>query len=189
MQPRNIGPAGMSGRVTCIAVHPDQPSTIYAGAASGGLWVSENNGQTWAPIFENEAVASVGAIAIDPKHPDIIYVGTGEGNPRNSQTSGYGIYKSYDGGTNWELLGLEETRTIHRIIINPENTDEIFVGATGVAWGEGQRGVFKSMDGGMTWNKSLFIDSKTGAGDLVMDPSNPKKLIASMWEYRRWPWF
>ena len=189
MQPRNIGPAGMSGRVTCIAVHPDQPSTIYAGAASGGLWVSENNGQTWGPIFENEAVASVGAIAIDPKHPDIIYVGTGEGNPRNSQTSGYGIYKSYDGGTNWELLGLEETRTIHRIIINPENTDEIFVGATGVAWGEGPRGVFKSMDGGMTWNKSLFIDSKTGAGDLVMDPSNPKKLIASMWEYRRWPWF
>ncbi|MDA8820065.1 hypothetical protein N9N66_05665 [Schleiferiaceae bacterium] len=189
MQPRNIGPAGMSGRITCIAVHPDRPSTIYAGAASGGLWLSENNGQTWSPIFENEAVASVGAIAIDPKHPDIIYVGTGEGNPRNSQTSGYGIYKSYDGGTNWELLGLEETRTIHRIIINPENTDEIFVGATGVAWGEGPRGVFKSMDGGMTWNKSLFIDSKTGAGDLVMDPSNPKKLIASMWEYRRWPWF
>ena len=189
MQPRNIGPAGMSGRITCIAVHPNQPSTIYAGSASGGLWISKNNGQTWSPIFENEAVASVGAVAIDPKHPDIIYVGTGEGNPRNSQTSGYGIYKSYDGGTNWELLGLEETRTIHRIIINPENTDEIFVGATGVAWGEGPRGVFKSMDGGMTWNKSLFIDSKTGAGDLVMDPSNPKKLIASMWEYRRWPWF
>ncbi|MDB3991619.1 hypothetical protein N9443_00790 [Schleiferiaceae bacterium] len=189
MQPRNIGPAGMSGRITCIAVHPDRPSTIYAGAASGGLWLSENNGQTWSPIFENEAVASVGAIAIDPKHPDIIYVGTGEGNPRNSQTSGYGLYKSYDGGTNWELLGLEETRTIHRIIINPENTDEIFVGATGVAWGEGPRGVFKSVDGGMTWNKSLFIDAKTGAGDLVMDPSNPKKLIASMWEYRRWPWF
>jgi photosystem II stability/assembly factor-like uncharacterized protein len=189
MQPRNIGPAGMSGRITCIAVHPDRPSTIYAGAASGGLWLSENNGQTWSPIFENEAVASVGAIAIDPKHPDIIYVGTGEGNPRNSQTSGYGLYKSYDGGTNWELLGLEETRTIHRIIINPENTDEIFVGATGVSWGEGPRGVFKSVDGGMTWNKSLFIDAKTGAGDLVMDPSNPKKLIASMWEYRRWPWF
>ena len=189
MEPRNIGPAGMSGRVTCIAVHPDRPTTIYAGAASGGLWVSENNGQTWSPIFENEAVASVGAIAIDPKHPDIIYVGTGEGNPRNSQTSGYGLYKSYDGGANWELLGLEETRTIHRIIINPENTDEVFVGATGVAWGEGPRGVFKSTDGGKTWDKSLYIDAKTGAGDLVMDPSNPKKLIAAMWEYRRWPWF
>ena len=189
MEPRNIGPAGMSGRVTCIAVHPDRPTTIYAGAASGGLWVSENNGQTWSPIFENEAVASVGAIAIDPKHPDIIYVGTGEGNPRNSQTSGYGLYKSYDGGAHWELLGLEETRTIHRIIINPENTDEVYVGATGVAWGEGPRGVFKSTDGGKTWDKSLYIDAKTGAGDLVMDPSNPKKLIAAMWEYRRWPWF
>ena len=189
MQPRNIGPAGMSGRITCIAVHPNQPSTIYAGSASGGLWISKNNGQTWSPIFENEAVASVGAVAIDPNHPDIIYVGTGEGNPRNSQTSGYGIYKSFDGGVNWQLLGLEETRTIHRIIINPENTDEVFVGATGVAWGEGPRGVFKSIDGGFTWTKSLYIDSKTGAGDLVMDPKNPKKLIASMWEYRRWPWF
>ena len=121
LAPRNIGPAGMSGRITCIAVHPNIPTTIFAGAASGGLWRSENNGQTWEPLFENEAVASVGAIAIDPKHPDIIFLGTGEGNPRNSQTSGYGLYKSYDGGDSWELLGLENTRTIHRIIINPEN--------------------------------------------------------------------
>ena len=95
---RNIGPAGMSGRVTCITVHPQIPTTIYAGSASGGLWVSANNGQSWSPLFQNEKVASVGAIAIDPTHPDIIYVGTGEGNPRNSQTSGYGLYKSYDGG-------------------------------------------------------------------------------------------
>ena len=189
LTPRNIGPAGMSGRITCIAVHPNIPTTIFAGAASGGLWRSKNNGQTWEPIFENEAVASVGAIAIDPKHPDIIFLGTGEGNPRNSQTSGYGLYKSYDGGDHWELLGLENTRTIHRIIINPENTDEVYVGATGVAWGEGPRGVFKTTDGGKNWTKSLFINEKTGAGDLVMDPNNPKKLIAAMWEYRRWPWF
>ena len=189
MAPRNIGPAGMSGRVTCIAVHPDRPTTIYAGAASGGLWRSENNGQTWSPLFQNEAVASVGSIAIDPKHPDVIYLGTGEGNPRNSQTSGFGLYKSYDGGETWELLGLEQTRTIHRILINPENTDEVFVGATGVAWGEGPRGVFRSQDGGKTWENNLFVDNKTGAADLVMDPTNPKKLIAAMWEYRRWPWF
>jgi hypothetical protein len=145
---RNIGPAGMSGRVTCITVHPQIPTTIYAGSASGGLWVSANNGQSWSPLFQNEKVASIGAIAIDPTHPDIIYVGTGEGNPRNSQTSGYGLYKSYDGGQSWECLGLEETRTIHRILINPSNTDEIYVGATGSAWGDSPRGVYKSTDGG-----------------------------------------
>ncbi|MDC0377152.1 hypothetical protein OAM98_05030 [Schleiferiaceae bacterium] len=186
---RNIGPAGMSGRVTCITVHPQIPTTIYAGSASGGLWVSANNGQSWSPLFQNEKVASIGAIAIDPTHPDIIYVGTGEGNPRNSQTSGYGLYKSYDGGQSWECLGLEETRTIHRILINPSNTDEIYVGATGSAWGDSPRGVYKSTDGGKNWTQSLYIDGKTGAGDLVMDPNNPKKLIANMWEYRRAPWF
>ncbi|MCH9810831.1 MAG: hypothetical protein K0U22_06430, partial [Bacteroidetes bacterium] len=186
---RNIGPAGMSGRVTCIAAHPHIATTLYAGSASGGLWVSANNGQNWSPLFQNEKVASIGAVAIDPKHPDIIYVGTGEGNPRNSQTSGYGLYKSYDGGQSWECIGLEQTRTIHRILINPENTDEIYVGATGSAWGDSPRGVFKTMDGGKNWTNSLYIDDRTGAGDLVMDPNNPKKLIANMWEYRREPWF
>ena len=186
---RNIGPAGMSGRVTCITVHPQVSTTFFAGSASGGLWKSVNNGQSWSPLFQNEKVASIGAIAIDPQHPDIIYVGTGEGNPRNSQTSGYGLYKSYDGGETWECLGLEDTRTIHRILINPSNTDEVYVGATGSAWGDSPRGVYKSVDGGKTWSQSLFVDERTGAGDLVMDPNNPKKLIANMWEYRREPWF
>ena len=186
---RNIGPAGMSGRVTCIAAHPHIATTLYAGSASGGLWMSENNGQNWSPLFQNEKVASIGAIAIDPNYPDIIYVGTGEGNPRNSQTSGYGLYKSYDGGQNWECIGLEQTRTIHRILINPENTDEIYVGATGSAWGDSPRGVFKTTDGGKNWTNTLYINDRTGAGDLVMDPNNPKKLIANMWEYRREPWF
>lgn len=186
---RNIGPAGMSGRVTCVTVHPQNATTIFAGSASGGVWKSTNNGQSWTPLFQNERVASIGAIAIDPKHPDVIYVGTGEGNPRNSQTSGYGLYKSYDGGETWTCLGLEDTRTIHRILINPERTDEVFVGATGSAWGDGPRGVFKTTDGGKTWEKSLFLNDRAGAGDLVMDPNNPKKLIANMWEYRREPWF
>lgn len=189
MSVRNIGPAGMSGRVTCITADPSDAGTLYAGSASGGLWRSENHGQTWEPLFQNEKVASIGAVAVDPVHPDIIYVGTGEGNPRNSQTSGYGLYKSYDGGETWTCIGLEETRTIHRIVINPENTDEVFVGATGVAWGEGPRGVYHTKDGGKTWTQSLYVDAKTGAADLVMDPNNPKKLIAAMWEYRRWPWF
>ena len=186
---RNIGPAGMSGRVTCVTVHPHKATTIFAGSASGGVWKSTNNGQSWTPLFQNERVASVGAIAIDPKHPDIIYVGTGEGNPRNSQTSGYGLYKSYDGGATWECLGLEDTRTIHRILINPEQTDEVYVGATGSAWGDSPRGVFKTTDGGKTWENSLYINKRAGAGDLVMDPNNPKKLIVNMWEYRREPWF
>lgn len=189
MSVRNIGPAGMSGRITCVAGHPTLSSVLFAGSASGGLWKSENNGQTWKALFQNEAVASVGAIAIDPVHPDIIYLGTGEGNPRNSQTSGYGVYKSYDGGESWELLGLEETRTVHRIIVNPENPNEVWVGATGSAWGDSPRGVYRSHDGGATWSQSLFVDEKTGVGDLVMDPNNPKKLIAAMWEYRREPWF
>ncbi len=186
---RSIGPAGMSGRITCITAEPENTSVLYAGSASGGLWKSTNNGQTWKPLFQNEQVASIGAVAVDPLHPEVVYVGTGEGNPRNSQTSGYGMYKSYDGGETWTCIGLEQTRTIHRILINPVNTDEIWVAATGVAWGEGPRGVYHSTDGGKTWEQSLFINDKTGAADLIMDPNNPKKLFAAMWEYRRWPWF
>ena len=186
---RNIGPAGMSGRITCITTHPNNAQIIFAGAASGGLWKSVNNGQTWEALFQNEKVSSVGAVAIDPQHPDIIYVGTGEGNPRNSQTSGYGLYKSYDGGKTWSCIGLEETRTIHRIIIDPNNPSTLYVGATGLAWADSPRGVFKSTDGGKTWEQSLYINDKVGAGDLVMDPNNPQKLIANMWEYRREPWF
>ncbi len=155
---RNIGPAGMSGRVTCITVHPQIPTTIYAGSASGGLWVSANNGQSWSPLFQNEKVASIGAIAVDPTHPDIIYVGTGEGNPRNSQTSGYGLYKSYDGGQSWECLGLEDTRTIHRILINPSNTEEVYVGATGSAWGDSPRGSVQEYG----WGKKLDPESVCG---------------------------
>jgi photosystem II stability/assembly factor-like uncharacterized protein len=189
MKARAIGPAGMSGRVTAIDVVVDQPQIIYVGTASGGLWKSESGGVEWEPIFEKEAVASIGAVAIQQSNPDVIWAGTGEGNPRNSLTGGYGIYKSLDGGKNWHLMGLEKTRNIHRIIVDAENPNTVFVGAIGSPWGEHpERGVFKTTDGGKTWNKVLYVDEKTGCADLVVDPTNPNKLIAAMWEHRRKPW-
>ncbi len=190
MKIRNIGPAGMSGRVTAIdAVHTD-PDIIYIGTASGGVWRSEGGGVTWSPVFEKEAVASVGALAIDQSNPDVIWIGTGEGNPRNSATSGAGVYRTLDGGVSWQLMGLEGTRNIHRVIIDPRNSDVVYVGAQGSAWGESKdRGVYKTVDGGKTWRKILYTNSKTGIGELIMDPNNPNKLFAAMWEFRRWPWF
>ncbi|WP_420581088.1 WD40/YVTN/BNR-like repeat-containing protein [Reichenbachiella sp.] len=187
---RNIGPAGMSGRVTAIdAVHAN-PDIIYIGTASGGVWKSLGGGVTWIPVFEKEAVASVGALAIDQSNPDVIWIGTGEGNPRNSATSGAGVYRTLDGGVTWQLMGLEGTRNIHRVIVDPRNSNMVYVGAQGSAWGESaDRGVYKTIDGGKTWKKILYTNSKTGIGELIMDPNNPNKLFAAMWEFRRWPWF
>ncbi len=190
LKPRNIGPGGMSGRVTAIDVVIDIPDIMYVGTASGGLWKSESGGISWNPIFENEATASIGAVAIQQSNPSVIWVGTGEGNPRNSLNGGYGVYRSLDGGKNWDLMGLENTRHIHRIIIDPTNPNVIYVGAIGSPWGEHpERGVFKTTDGGKTWNKILFANNKTGAADMVMDPSNPNKLIVALWEHKRDPWF
>ena len=183
MKARNIGPAGMSGRVTSIDVVNKQASIIYVGTASGGLWKSNNEGITWAPIFDSIPVASIGAVSIDQSNPDVVWAGTGEGNPRNSQNSGYGIYKSNDAGLTWQLMGLEKTRTIHRIAIDPRNSDVVYVGDTK------ERGVYKTTDGGKTWKQILFTNERSGVADMVMDPENPNKLFVAMWEYRRWPWF
>ena len=190
MKARSIGPAGMSGRVTAIDVVLKNPQILYVGTASGGLWKSASGGTAWEPIFDTMAVASIGDIAVDQRNPDVVWVGTGEGNPRNSQTNGNGVYKSLDGGKTWMHMGLDNTRAIHRVIIHPINSDIVYVGATGAAWGENpERGVYKSTDAGKTWEKILYVNEKTGVADLVMDPSNPNKLIAAMWEYQRWPWF
>ncbi|MBL4657038.1 MAG: hypothetical protein JKX73_03495 [Flavobacteriales bacterium] len=190
MKIRSIGPAGMSGRVTSIDVVESSPDIIYIGTASGGLWKSESGGVRWKPIFDNEDVISIGAVAIDQSNPDVVWAGTGEGNPRNSHSSGAGIYKSLDGGKNWKLMGLKKTKTIHRIIVHRDNPDVVHVAALGSAWGPNEdRGVFRTKDGGKTWKKILYINDQTGAGDLVVDPNNPNKLIAAMWEYGRKPWF
>ncbi len=190
MEPRNVGPAGMSGRITAIDVVESNNDIMYVGSASGGVWKSESGGIKWEPIFDDYGAASIGAIDIHQKNPSIIWVGTGEGNPRNSQSSGAGIYKSIDGGRSFELMGLEGTRNIHRVIVHPENPDVVFVGAQGSAWGDSEdRGVFKTTDGGKTWEKILYVNTRTGIGDMVMDPGNPNKIFAAMWEFRRWPWF
>jgi photosystem II stability/assembly factor-like uncharacterized protein len=190
MKPRNIGPGGMSGRVTSIDVVQSNPDIMYVGTASGGLWKSTSGGIKWDPIFDKEVTASIGAVAIQQSNPSVIWVGTGEGNPRNSLNGGYGIYKSLDGGKNWMSMGLEKTRHIHRIIVDPTNPDVVYVGAIGSPWGEHkERGVYKTTDGGKTWKQILYNNIKTGAADLVMDPSNPNKLIAAMWEHKRDPWF
>lgn len=190
LKARSIGPAGMSGRVTAIDVVLNNDDIIYVGSASGGLWKSESGGIDWEPIFDKERVGSIGSISIYQKNPSIIWVGTGEGNPRNSQTNGYGVYKSIDAGRTWTYVGLGETRNIHRIIVHPENPDVVYVGAQGAAWGDDEnRGVFKTTDGGKSWQKILYKGINTGVGDMIMDPSNPDKLMVAMWEFKRWPWF
>jgi photosystem II stability/assembly factor-like uncharacterized protein len=190
MKPRNIGPGGMSGRVTSIDVVESNPEIMYVGTASGGIWKSTSGGIKWEPIFENELTASIGAVAIQQSNPSVIWAGTGEGNPRNSLNGGFGIYKSLDAGKTWQAMGLEKTRHIHRVIIHPTNPDIVYVGAIGSPWGEHkERGVYKTTDGGKTWKQILYNNEKTGAADLIMDPKNPNKIIAAMWEHKRDPWF
>ncbi len=187
---RAIGPAGMSGRITAIQVDPRDKNHIYVGSASGGMWQSTNGGTSWDCLFNNEAVSSVGALALDPQNPDVIWLGTGEGNPRNSNTGGAGLYKSIDGGKSWKLVGLEKTRHIHRIIVNPYNPNIVYVAAIGNPWADSEhRGVYKTSDGGKNWERILYRNERTGAAEMVMDPQNPDKLIVNMWEHRRNPWF
>jgi len=189
MKPRNIGPAGMSGRVTAIDVVRTHPETILAGTASGGLWKSVSGGIDWTPLFEDQPVMAIGSIAIDQSNPDVIWVGTGEGNPRNSNNGGNGVYKSLDGGKSWKHMGLEGTRHIYRLIVHRDNPDIVFAAAIGSPWmAHPERGVYRTKDGGKSWEKVLFVNNLTGAADMIVDPNNPNKLFASMWEHHRRPW-
>ena len=186
---RQIGPAVMSGRISDMENHPTDPMILYAGSAGGGVWKSNDAGTTFYPIFDDHA-QSIGAVELDPNDPDnTIYVGTGEPWPRNSVSIGDGLYKSNDGGNNWKRIGLENSERIANIIVNPENSNEIYVAVLGALWSDSnERGVYKSNDGGETWENILFLNNSTGCADLAMDPSNPKILYASMWEFRRTAW-
>ncbi len=187
---RSIGPAGMSGRVAAIDVVEADPKTVYVGAATGGVWKSDNAGLTWTPIFDDQPVAAIGAVSIFQANPSIVWVGTGEGNVRNSASVGNGIYKTVDGGATWMYLGLDGTERIHRIALHPSDPNIAWVAALGREWGENpERGIYKTIDGGKSWRKVLYVDEKTGGADVVIDPSNPNKLLASLWQYRRWPYF
>ncbi|HYE56333.1 MAG TPA: hypothetical protein VD996_15900 [Chitinophagaceae bacterium] len=188
-KPRNIGPAGMSGRITAIDAVVDNPNTIYLGAASGGVWRTDNAGSSWTPLFDEQPIQNIGSIAIQQNNPSVVWVGTGEGNPRNSLNIGEGVYKTLDGGKTWKRMGLEKTRNIHRVLIDPTNPDVVYAGAIGNPFDvHPDRGVFKTTDGGQTWNKVLYTNDTSGIGDMIMDPSNPNKIFAAMWQHRRTPW-
>ncbi len=186
---RNIGPATMGGRIADLAGVPGDPNLVYAAAGSAGLFKSTNAGTTWRPIFDHENTISIGGIAIDERHPETIWVGTGEANLRNSVSFGDGVYLSRDGGKSWHNMGLKDTQTISRVVVNPKNADIAYVAAVGHTFGpNAERGVFATFDAGKTWQKTLFIDNVHGAADIDIDPSNPDVLYATMWHFDRKPW-
>ena len=183
---RSIGPASMGGRVDDIEVAPSDPSVIYVGYATGGVFKSDNNGTTFTPVFETYGSASIGAIAIHPTNANVVYVGTGEANNRQTTTFGDGIYKSEDGGKTFTNVGLKETQSIARIVIDPKNPDVVYVAAPGHLFGPSpDGGVYKTTDGGKTWAKIKYVDENTGFTDIVMDPSNTRVLYAASYQRRR----
>ena len=186
---RNLGPAVGGGRVTAVAGVAGQANIYYAGGAAGGVFKTIDGGLSWKPIFEKEASASIGAIALAPSNSSLIWVGTGEANPRNDMVTGHGVYFSPDAGASWRFMGLDNVGQISAILVHPTNPDVVFVAALGRVWGSGpDRGVYRTTDGGKSWQKVLFVNEQTGAIDLVMDPANPMVLFAGMWEMRRYPW-
>jgi len=189
---RSIGPVNTSGRIDDIAVARirGEPDAIYIATASGGLWKSSNNGVSFAPVFDGvNAMMSIGAVAVAPSAPTTVWIGTGEANTRQSSSWGDGVYKSTDGGKTWANTGLRDTRAIARIVVDPANADVVYVAAQGHLWGPNtDRGVFKTTDGGKSWNKVLFVDENTGATDLILDPSNPQTLYAATYQRQRSAW-
>jgi photosystem II stability/assembly factor-like uncharacterized protein len=186
---RSIGPAVMGGRTVDLDVVETKPWIIYAAIGPSGVWKSDNNGITWKPVFTKENTVSVGDVTVAQSHPDIVWVGTGEATCRNSVTIGDGVYKSIDAGKTWKNMGLENTRHISRIVINPGDPNILYVAAMGHLWGPNkERGIYKTSDGGETWTKILYVDENTGFADLVMDPSDSLTLFAAAYEYRRLPY-
>jgi photosystem II stability/assembly factor-like uncharacterized protein len=183
---RAIGPAVAGGRICDVAAVPQKPGTLYVASASGGVWKTINNGTTWQPVFDDYGSASIGDVTVAPSNPDVVWVGTGEANPRNSVTWGDGVYKSTDAGKSWQHMGLKDTHHIGRIVIHPKNPNTVYVAALGHIWGPNEeRGLFKTTDGGKTWNHTLNLGPDCGCIDVAMDPREPDTLWACTYTVRR----
>ncbi len=186
---RSIGPAISGGRVAAVVGSARDPKLYYVGAAGGGVWKSDDGAATWNPVFDKTRIASIGAIAIDPNNDDVVWVGTGESNPRNDVIAGAGIYRTTDGGKNWTYMGLRETKYISSIAIDPHDSNRVVVGALGDVFADSpDRGVYRTTDGGKTWQKTLYLTPSSGVSDLKVDPKNFAVQYAGMWHFRRLPW-
>ncbi len=186
---REIGPASAGGRIDDFAVLESNPDVFYVATSTGGLWKTENNGTTFEVQFDRETTSSIGDVAIAPEDPNLVWVGTGENNNRQSSSWGDGIYKSTDGGKTWRNMGLAKSRHIARIVVDPNDLDVVYVAALGSLWGPGgERGVYKTTDGGESWSRVLHVDDDTGATELAMDPRNSKVLYAATYQRRRATW-
>lgn len=186
---RGVGPAFASGRVGDLAVDPRNPAVWYVAVASGGVWKTVNAGTTWQPLFDKQGSYSIGCVTLDPKRPATVWVGSGENNSQRSVGFGDGIYRSLDGGKNWENLGLKDSEHIARILVDPRNSDVLYVAAQGPLWKSGgERGLYKTSDGGRTWKAVLTVDEHTGVSDVVQDPRNPDVLYAASYQRRRHVW-
>ncbi|MFT7030409.1 MAG: photosystem II stability/assembly factor-like uncharacterized protein, partial [Marinoscillum sp.] len=183
---RNIGPAFMSGRIADLAIHPQDESIWYVAVASGGVWKTTNAGTTWLPVFDKQTAYSIGCVTIDPNNPHVIWVGTGENVGGRHMGYGDGIYRSNDGGSTWENMGLKASEHISEIVIHPNNSDIIWVAAQGPLWSKGgDRGLFKTTDGGKTWKKTLGNNEWTGVTEIELDPRNPDWIYAATWDRHR----
>ncbi|MGZ4815615.1 MAG: WD40/YVTN/BNR-like repeat-containing protein, partial [Terriglobales bacterium] len=188
LQWRLIGPF-RGGRTVAAAGVPGDPNVYYTGSVGGGVWKSIDAGVTWTPIFDNQPIPSIGAIAVAPSNANVIYVGTGESDIRSALSSGDGVYKSTDAGKTWKNIGLRDSRQISKVVVDPSNADIVYVAALGHAYGpNGERGVFKSTDGGTTWKHVLDKGPEIGASDLEIAAGDPRVLFAGMWRTRRPPW-
>lgn len=186
---RVVGPAVAGGRIAAVAGTAQNDKLYYLGTAGGGVWKSENAGATWSPVFDQQDVSAIGAVAIDPANQQHVWVGTGETNPRNDVSYGDGLYETIDGGKHWKRVGLENVWSIARIAVDPKDPKHVVVAGFGDPFKDSSdRGVYVTFDGGKTWDKSLYVDEKTGASDLAMNPKDPNVVYAGMWTFRRLPW-
>src|SRR5438046_4585333 len=193
LKARSIGPAVLGGRVSDIAIDPRNPSGFYVGLGHGGVFKTNDNGVTFQPIFDKQPMLSIGALAVAPSDSDVVWVGTGEANDRNSSDWGDGVYRSTDGGETWQNIGLRESRTIARIVVDPKKPEVAYVAAMGNLWKDGgERGLFTTTDAGKTWKSILHAssphDAHTGCGDVALDPANAEVVYAALYARQRTPW-